>query len=60
MAIAGDNMRRHWLSFKKDEIMYTDGLETEHLMFGEFCSGYNAITVDGKRGLVFKRHVDFC
>lgn len=53
-------MRRHWLSFKKDEIMYTDGLETEHLMFGEFCSGYNAITVDGKRGLVFKRHVDFC
>ena len=27
-------MQRHWLSFKKDEIMYTDGLETEYFLCG--------------------------
>ncbi|KIJ98703.1 hypothetical protein K443DRAFT_8968 [Laccaria amethystina LaAM-08-1] len=52
--------KRYWLSFKKDEIMYTDGFEEEFLLHGEFCGGYKAINVDGKRGLVLKRHVDFC
>jgi hypothetical protein len=26
--------KRYWLSFKKDEIMYTDGFEEEFLLHG--------------------------
>ena len=34
MDTEGGDMQRHWLSFKKDEIMYTDGLETEYFLCG--------------------------